>query len=95
MTLAENGTSPSADGTDYGSVVITPSRAFADRMCACQDRMWTMDEMMKSASDSDDACLIEVAGEKLRASDGDLYADITFLLVNFFWRYRVWECGML
>jgi hypothetical protein len=26
-------------GTDYRSVVITPLRAFADRMCACQYRM--------------------------------------------------------
>jgi hypothetical protein len=46
--------------TDYRSVVITPSRAFADRMCACQDRMDADDEMRKVRVTVMDACLIEV-----------------------------------
>jgi hypothetical protein len=55
-----------------------------------------MDEMMKSASDSDDACLIEVAGERnCERRMATCMLILHFLLVNFFWRYRVWECGML
>ena len=45
LTLAEKVGSSSALETDYRSVVITPSRAFADRTCACQDRMDVLDEI--------------------------------------------------